>query len=227
MLALPYVLPFALFMGFLALRDALRWVADTMIGETAPWWLSQPEHWIYPVQTLVCGVAVVWFWRRYSFGGLARWPLAVAAGLLIFVLWIAPQEWFGQPPRLDGFDPAAVATTPLLQGLGVVARMLRLVVVVAFVEEIFWRGFLQRYLVRERFTEVPFGTYTLRSLGAVAVLFMLIHSVADYPAALATGLIIGGVACVTRSLGSCILAHAVANLGLGIYILVTRQWGFW
>jgi hypothetical protein len=31
----------------------------------------------------------------------------------------------------------------------------------------------------------------------------------------------------TKSLGACVVAHAVTNLGLGIYIMVTRQWGFW
>jgi hypothetical protein len=35
------------------------------------------------------------------------------------------------------------------------------------------------------------------------------------------------VAFRTRSLGSCILAHAVTNALLGAFILATRQWGFW
>ena len=30
-----------------------------------------------------------------------------------------------------------------------------------------------------------------------------------------------------RSLGACVWMHAVANLLLGIYVLKTRQWGFW
>ena len=31
----------------------------------------------------------------------------------------------------------------------------------------------------------------------------------------------------TRSLGACIVAHAVTNLLLGIYVLVYRDWGLW
>jgi hypothetical protein len=27
--------------------------------------------------------------------------------------------------------------------------------------------------------------------------------------------------------GACVIAHAVSNLVLGIYVMKTRQWGFW
>jgi membrane protease YdiL (CAAX protease family) len=35
------------------------------------------------------------------------------------------------------------------------------------------------------------------------------------------------VAYRTRSLASCVVAHAVTNLLLGLWIMATRQWGFW
>jgi membrane protease YdiL (CAAX protease family) len=31
----------------------------------------------------------------------------------------------------------------------------------------------------------------------------------------------------TRSLGACIIAHAVTNLLLGVYVLYTHDWAFW
>jgi membrane protease YdiL (CAAX protease family) len=54
-----------------------------------------------------------------------------------------------------------------------------------------------------------------------------VHSVADWPAALLCGVIYNLVAVRTGSLAACIAAHALTNLGLGIYIMSTRQWGFW
>jgi quinoprotein glucose dehydrogenase len=42
-----------------------------------------------------------------------------------------------------------------------------------------------------------------------------------------TGALLNVVASRTRSLGACSLAHAVANLLLGLYVLRTGQWGFW
>jgi len=35
------------------------------------------------------------------------------------------------------------------------------------------------------------------------------------------------VAYRSRSLASCILAHATTNLLLGLWIMQTPQWGFW
>ena len=46
-------------------------------------------------------------------------------------------------------------------------------------------------------------------------------------AAFVTGVLYNIVAYRTRSLISCILAHATTNLLLGLWIMHTYQWGFW
>ncbi|MGB7160362.1 MAG: CPBP family glutamic-type intramembrane protease [Tepidisphaeraceae bacterium] len=40
-------------------------------------------------------------------------------------------------------------------------------------------------------------------------------------------LMIGALLMYTRSLGACIIAHAVTNLLLAVYVLVYRDWAFW
>ena len=107
------------------------------------------------------------------------------------------------------------------------ARFTRLVIVVPLVEEIFWRGFLLRYLVREDFTAIPFGSSNRFSFWAVVVAFTAVHAPADWPAAFLTGILFNLIAVRTRSLAACVTAHAVANLALGVYICATKQWGFW
>ena len=102
-----------------------------------------------------------------------------------------------------------------------------MVIVVALIEEIFWRGLVMRYLINEDFQKVPFGAYSALSFFGVAVLFMLEHGTVDYPAAFLTGLIYNGVAVKTKSLWACVVAHGVTNFGLGLYTLATKQWGFW
>jgi membrane protease YdiL (CAAX protease family) len=59
------------------------------------------------------------------------------------------------------------------------------------------------------------------------VAFTLVHSQEDWPAALLTGILFNLIAVRTKSLWACVVAHAVANLALGLYICATRQWGFW
>lgn len=218
-----YVAPFVLFMAGLALVEAVR----SLGGGSGNLLLSKPEYWVYPLQTLVCGAALVFFWRRYDFGSRGGLIVAVGAGLIALGIWLLPQALPGAGARTAGFDPTVFSDNPALYWLTVVARFARLVVVVPLVEEIFWRGFLLRYLIREDFEKVPLGTYRATSFFGVAGLFMLVHSMADWPAAFLTGLIYNGILVRTKSLTACVVAHAVTNLGLGIYIMTTRQWGFW
>jgi CAAX prenyl protease-like protein len=215
-----FTLPMAVFFALLALAGALRKPGGSF-------WLAAPEYWIYPVQTLICGALLIWFWRDYGLRAPQKTWLAVAIGLAVFVLWIAPQQFLGFPPRLTGFDPGVFAGQPALYWGTVIFRFLRLVVVVALVEEIFWRGFVLRYFINERFSEVPIGAFSWLSFGVVTIAFAVTHSREDWIAALVTGALYNLVACRTRSLASCVIAHAVTNLLLGAWIMATRQWGFW
>jgi uncharacterized protein len=218
-----YVVPFALFACGIALVQGVQFLG----GKSEALFLSKPEYWVFPLQTLVCGGALVFFWKRYDFGKAGGWLAALAAGLLALGLWILPHVLLGEAPRTAGFDPTVFSNSPFLYWLTVAARFARLVVVVPLVEEIFWRGFLMRYLILENFLKIPLGAYSRLSFFGVAGLFMLVHLMPDWPAAFLTGLIYNGLLVRTKSLGACVAAHALTNLGLGIYIMTTRQWGFW
>ncbi len=221
-----YFTPFAVFLGFLALNG---FVGNLFDGLASPWWKSEPRFWIFPLQTAVCGFLLLRWWRAYAL----QWPsarallLSGAAGVLVLALWVAPQVWLGFPARTEGFDPTSFGQTGWAFGLTVVLRFVRLVIVVPLVEEIFWRGYLLRTLIAEPFTRVPFGTFSWLSFGVVTAGFCLEHQPADYPAALVTGVLYNLVAYRTRSLSACVLAHAVTNLLLGIFVMRTGQWGFW
>ena len=220
---LAHVLPFAVFLGFLALDSLIASAFQTR----GVLWLAAPKYWIYPLQTIVCAGLVIFFWKHYEFGPIRAWPLGVLGGLLALILWISPQVFLGFPPRPSGFNPDLFAGDPLLYRLSLLSRFARMVIVVALIEEIFWRGLVMRYLINEDFQKVPFGSYTPLSFFGVTVLFMLEHGTADYPAAFLTGLIYCGLAVKTKSLWACVVAHAVTNLGLGLYTVATKQWGFW
>jgi hypothetical protein len=192
-----------------------------------PLFLAEPLYWIFPLQALVCGGALIWYWKLYPLGKVLRPIATVLVGVGVFVLWIAPQEWLGFGPRLEGFDPTLFADSPGLYWSNLSLRFLRLVVVVPLLEEIFWRGFLLRYLIREDFLGVPFGTFDWTSFLAVTGCFGLAHFGPDFVPALITGVLYNGIACYTKSLSACVVAHALTNLLLGVYIMQTGQWGFW
>jgi CAAX prenyl protease-like protein len=194
---------------------------------TGPLLRTAPELWIYPLQTLLCGFLLFGFWRDYEFHPLRRPAFTLLVGLGVFFLWIAPQQFLHFPPRIAGFNPVVLANQPALYWLTMALRFLRLVIVVPLVEEIFWRGFLLRYLIAERFTALPFGAFSWLSFTVVSLAFCFSHSRPDWPAALITGALYNSVAYRTRSLTSCIAAHALTNVALGLWIVATKEWGFW
>jgi len=210
-----------IFLGLLALGSALE------SSGAASFWLRSTKYWIFPTQTIVCGLAVLWFWREYQMRRPERLGFGLAIGLLVFVLWIAPQAFFGAAARTDGFDPNVFAAQPVAYWATVILRFIRLVVVVPLVEEIFWRGFLLRFLIREDFTDVPFGTFSWLSFVVVTLAFGFSHLRADWAAALLTGALYNLVAYRTKSLSTCVITHALTNLLLGLWIMKTGEWGFW
>lgn len=199
---------------------------DHFFEGEGPFWASMPKHWIYPLQTVLCGI-FLWQWRsEYNLRRPSKPALTSLIALVVFLIWISPQTLLSKPGRLEGFDPMVFHSTSA-NGLSLGLRLLRLIVVVPFLEEIFWRGFLLRYLIRPDFQDVGFGSFSWFSFLTVTAAFGLAHWGPDFVPALITGALYNVVAYRTHSLASCVLAHALTNLFLGAYILATRQWGFW
>lgn len=217
-----YLGPFVVFLLCFAAGE----MASHLWEGQAAWWFSASRYWVYPLQTAVSGALLWRWWRFYRWGRPGGWGWALAAGVLVLLIWIAPVAWLGQPPRTDGFDPAFFG-----QGwpewLNLSVRFLRLVVVVPLVEEIFWRGFLMRALIDGDFERVPIGTFHWPAFLITTAGFTLEHQMADWPAAALAGAIYNLVAIKTGSLRACVAAHAITNGLLGLYILRTAQWGFW
>lgn len=202
-------------------------IVVTISHGQGPFLLAAPRYWIFPLQTVVCGALLVHYRGIYALQRPRQIALSVFVAIAVLIVWIAPQLFLGFPPRTHGFDPTVFDDSPPLKIAALALRFLRLVVVVPLLEEIFWRGFLLRYLISEKFSEVPFGKFSWLSFTVVAIAFALAHSGADFWPALLTGALYNLLATKTRSLASCVLAHALTNLGLGLYIMQTRQWGFW
>jgi CAAX prenyl protease-like protein len=103
--------------------------------------------------------------------------------------------------------------------------MLGLVVLVPLAEELFWRGFLWRWIQNPNWTEVPLGQWHWPSFVGVTLFFTAVHP--EWLAAAVYGALIGLLWCWKRDLWQCVVAHATSNLVLGIYILTTSSWHLW
>jgi CAAX prenyl protease-like protein len=189
---------------------------------------------------------LVLFRRHYTLSPWRGLGLAFVLGVVGIAFWVAPAllrealiqgghepaqwwDWLGLAERTEGFDPMIAQDSPLWFSTVVGFRFARMVLVVPLVEELFWRGFLMRFLLTEdgRFEKIAFGTHAWKVFGIVTAAVMLIHNTEDYLGAFVWGALMYFVAVRTKSLGACVLMHAVGNLALGLYVMKTQQWGFW
>ena len=130
-----------------------------------------------------------------------------------------------RPPPRVGYNPFE----ELSSGLGVwsfiAVRLLGIAVLVPLAEELFWRGFLLRWLIDPEWEKIKLGEFTWESLGIVVLMFALAHP--EWFAAAAWCLLINGLLYWKKDLWQCVVAHAVTNLLLAIYVMQTGEWWLW
>jgi uncharacterized protein len=241
------VVPFAVFMIFLLVLQLF----GSFFGQdhpSSPWWRKWPEQWLYPIQTLVCLVLLVRRWRYYEFRWSAKWCLIGALmGVIGIGFWIAPthlydvwglqgetegwMKWCGIAARTKGFNPAeAFGSGTPLYWMALLMRFTRAVVVVALVEEIFWRSFLMRFAAdwEGDYWKRPFGQHSSWLVFAIVTgLFVFAHAPVDYLGAIVYGSLTWILCIWSKNLGACITMHAIANLLMGIYAITRMKYGLW
>lgn len=212
--AFPFVAPFALFMAFLALEGPLGRVP------------------VYPIKTLCVLVLVAWLWRRLPAFRI-RAPLAsIGVGILVFLLWVGLDPFLPWlegtkltfPPRAGGTDPSSIAP-PALSWAWVAVRILGGAIAVPIVEELFWRGWLMRWLIDEDFTKLKIGAWQAKAFAITTAAFAIVHP--QVFVALIVGAIYGWWVVRTKSLWDVVLAHGVTNLVLYVWVVATGNWYFW
>jgi len=211
---IPYVVPFAL---FLLLTEPARYFPALV-------------PYLYITKTVLVG-GLLWFWRHkyiddFSSGlSLGEFLVALFCGLLVLVLWIAPEGYLYQFDPGTGFNPYAM-TESKWAAIGLIAiRLIGASVVVPIMEELFWRSFLMRYLIDVDFRSVAMGAFTWLSFLGVAILFGLEHH--RIIVGILAGLLYGALLLRQKKLRGVVIAHGVTNLGLGIYVVITGNWAFW
>jgi uncharacterized protein len=225
----PYVVPMAIYMAFLVVQS--EWPEGLV--------------WLYPLKTVAVAAALFGFRKKYEElrvpwssaaavgtgrNVLISYTLAVAVGLVAIVVWIGADPFYpgmtsligGKPPV--PFDPTSIKLVAW-RYVFIGFRVFGAVVVVAFMEEIFWRGFLIRWIDDKDFKRVPMGICSWKAFGITVVLFGLEHE--QWLAGMVCGALYNWLYCRRKDLFSCVLAHATSNAALAAWVLWQGDWKFW
>lgn len=208
--SLPYIVPFVTFLAF------------TGLASYTPLSLL----WLYPLKTIITGALLIWFRESYSEIKPKFSILAFIIGLIVFVIWIIPPNYYpllGTPKNISPYELAGFSQSVAI--VWICFRMIGAIIVIPIMEELFWRSFLIRYLIDPGFKSVPIGKFSWLSLIATVVLFGVEHN--QWLPGIIAGIIYTLLLYRTKSLFACIVAHSVTNLALGVYVLFTHQWIYW
>jgi CAAX prenyl protease-like protein len=212
--AIPWVLPFVVFILLLALQ---RYVP------------------VPAAIRFVISIAVIAIFSRAPLRGKPVSPVfSVLLGLAVFAIWVGPDviapAWrqtflFNNPivGHPAGNTPQADRNDPVF----LFFRIAISAIAVPILEELFWRGWLMRWLIDPHdFERVPLGTYARGAFWITAALFASEHG-SFWDVGLITGVIYNSWMVRTRSIWDCIIAHAVTNGVLAAYVVLAGQWQYW
>jgi CAAX prenyl protease-like protein len=215
---LAYVAPMAAFLAF-------TWAGGK-------WPAFMPAS--YVIKTFLTAGLLFYFRKEYTRISWKYWGLGLAMGVVGLVQWVGMEEWlrahWPNYPRIPGatgeFDPHTYFTTPLKMWSFVIIRWMGAALVVPFMEELFWRDFLWRSIIAPAdFKLAKVGEWDWKAFVIVAIAFAGVHP--QWIIAVTWGLMIGALLVYTRSLGACIVMHAVTNFLLGAYVQYTGKWYYW
>lgn len=183
---------------------------------------------------------VLWFGREI----LRQFPLVLdqwgwITGGIGAVLWIGicelhlessvlqmlslSTDWL---PAREGVDPFITYAPGVSLISFLIARFLLLAVCVPVAEELFLRGFLMRSVESEDWTEL-----SLSSIGRRGVVAATIYAVATHPGEIIAAIVwfslVTWMMFRTGKFWNCVVAHAVTNFLLGVYVCWAKAWYLW
>lgn len=191
------------------------------------------------VQVAALTGIMIWFWATY----LRHFPMKVSplsfiVGAVGIVLWVGicnlniertVLSWVGLEKWAEvrvSFNPFQQIESDGIRGLFFGLRFTLLALLVPIAEELFLRGWFVRWFQNPEWQNVK-----LKAIGMNGLLVIIAYAVATHPgealAAIVWFSLVSWLMLRTGNLWDCVVAHAVTNLLLGIYIVQTSSWHLW
>jgi len=231
---LPFVMPLLVYMLVGGLEPTPDSPGGAVLG------LSIPYAWypaVYAAKLVLTAVAALLVWPAWKWVPWRPTIWSLVVGVVGAVLWVGicrmqlEERWLvplglgdllGLGTR-SAFNPFEQWADPASAWGFFLLRMAGLVLIVPPIEEFFLRGFCMRYVMHRDWWTVPFGRVDVQAVAVSMIVPMLMHPAELFAAAVWFGLVTALMA-RTRSFGDCVIAHAVTNLLMGLWVLYSGDW---
>lgn len=234
-----FVLPLGVYLLAGTIEPTSTQEGGKLLGLAIPY---SAYPWMYLVKTVLTLAAIGLVLPGYRQFPLKLSPWAIVAGVVGIFVWVGLVElgvYLKLSERLlepigmatsgerPGYNPfTALADQPNWIYPFIAVRLFGLAVLVPLAEEFFLRGFVMRFVMSKDWWDVPFG-----KVDATAWAVCIGYAVLTHPAELIAAAVWFGMVTwlmvKTRNIWDCVVAHAVTNLLLGIYVLRWEQWALW
>lgn len=253
---LPFLLPLAAYM-LLATFEPSHPDPDILPGEEAAaeldnWFgLTFAQYPIaYTVRLALSAVVLAFCWRPiiHQFPLRVSW-LGVVVGVVGVVLWVGicslePEkplvDWLGEEsavvgllglgprPAYNPFEQLADQPQYLIWAF-LLVRFAGLAILVPITEELMLRGWLMRHLETDgyhpEFWQVAFGKVSVATIVIGTAFPMLYHP--EKIASLVWFTLVTWLMVRTKNFWDCVVAHAVTNFLLGVWVVTMGDWRLW
>jgi uncharacterized protein len=206
------VLPFAIFAALTIFQGSF--------GEAA-------QYWIYALKT-VLAAWLLWLVRPYVLE--MRWKFsweAVVVGIGVFVAWVGLDGLYPMfAARAGSFNP--LKTYGEGSGLAIFFIAVRTIgssLVVPPLEEVFYRSFLYRYIIKADFAGIPLSTLNWRAFLLAGAIFGIGHY--EWLPGILCAFAYQWLALRKNRLGDAMTAHAITNFLLALYVVFRPAYSFW
>lgn len=242
-----HILPFAVWLGVMALLQ----LVDSSSGIAR---ICYPVSYAAKSVLCAVLFFMLKPWRGYKGLALKNAMAGAMVGVLVFVLWVLPEtelvreyaprfqefyyrflvmpfgsmpeyfsaKWFPEPP------PGHLSWAYAPQEAGwflTIAKLMGSGLVIAALEEFFFRGYLYRRIQDEDFDSIPLRSFSAGAFFLTVLIFSVEHD--RFLAGAMAGIAYGLLAVRSGCIWSCVIAHGVTNTLLGVYVICTKSYGFW
>lgn len=186
--------------------------------------LFENQYISYAIKVLLTGILLIFYFKKYKEIKKFRLSvLGIIAGVIIFIIWISIEAFYKRIPGNDIYNPNDLGQSFFI--ILVLIKLAGMVLIAPLIEELFTRSFLIRILINTKYEKVKIGKFTWLSFIITVLFFGFSHAM--WLPGIITGIILNLLLYKTKDLSACIQSHAVANIVLAIYVLITQNFMYW